>query len=121
MALSALGFSTNALFVKIGGAKFPSLELVFARGIIQGLLGLLGCWYLGLNPLGKHSVRKWLFFRGLTGAIGLALYFYSLTKLPLADATGTVSAFIYIHAVFFLDNLFLTITIIKFYHQSSSF
>ncbi|KAF7721482.1 hypothetical protein EC973_004639 [Apophysomyces ossiformis] len=99
MALSALGFSTMSLFVKIGASKFPSMELVFARSVAQVLLGLIGCAILNVNPLGRPEVRLWLTLRGTVGAVGLALFFYSVTKLPLADAT----------VVFFLGPTFTAI------------
>ncbi|KAI8874490.1 DUF6-domain-containing protein [Backusella circina FSU 941] len=100
MTLSALGFSTMSLFVKLSGANFPSFEIVLARGIIQSLLSLVCCWMLGVNPLGRPgTVRLWLFFRGLVGTLGLCLFFYSITKLPLADAT----------VVFFLGPAFTAI------------
>ncbi|KAI8089574.1 EamA-like transporter family-domain-containing protein [Halteromyces radiatus] len=87
MALSALGFSLMSLFVKLSGSSFPSFEIVFARSIIQTILGLIGCFILRVHPLGDPKVRPWLAFRGLVGSLGLALFFYSITKLPLADAT----------------------------------
>ncbi|KAG0175469.1 hypothetical protein DFQ28_000773 [Apophysomyces sp. BC1034] len=99
MALSALGFSTMSLFVKIGAASFPSFEMVFARSVVQLFFGLAGCAVLNVNPLGRTEVRKWLVFRGLVGSIGLALFFYSITQLPLADAT----------VVFFLGPTFTAI------------
>jgi hypothetical protein len=88
MTLSALGFSVMSLCVKLGGTVFPSFEMVFARSLVQLLLGLLGCAVLKVNPFGDKKVRGWLVLRGLAGSIGLALFFYSLTVLPLADATG---------------------------------
>lgn len=90
MTLSALAFSTMSLFVKLSGAAFASFEIVASRSIVQAVLGLIGCYMLGINPLGKPGVRKWLFIRGLVGSTGLALFFYSITQLPLADATGKV-------------------------------
>jgi drug/metabolite transporter (DMT)-like permease len=88
MTLSALGFSTMSLFVKLSGTSFPSFEIVFARSVIQTFFSLLGCALLKINPLGERGVRKWLLFRGLAGTLGLSLFFYSITQLPLADATG---------------------------------
>lgn len=88
MTLSALGFSVMSLCVKLGGAVFPSFEMVFARSLVQLVLGLAGCAILKVNPLGDKKVRGWLVLRGLAGSIGLSLFFYSLTVLPLADATG---------------------------------
>ncbi|KAM3583977.1 hypothetical protein VKS41_003943 [Umbelopsis sp. WA50703] len=96
MTLSALGFSVMSLCVKLGGVVFPSFELVFARSLVQLVLGLGGCAILKVNPLGDKKVRGWLIVRGLAGSIGLSLFFYSLTVLPLADAT----------VVFFLGPIF---------------
>jgi hypothetical protein len=88
MTLSALGFSTMSLFVKLSGTSFPSFEIVFARSVVQTVFGLIGCVILKVNPLGQPGVRRWLLFRSLAGTFGLCLFFYSITQLPLADATG---------------------------------
>lgn len=90
MTLSALGFSTMSLFVKLSGTSFPSFEIVFARSVVQTFFSLIGCAILKINPLGQPGVRKWLLFRGLAGTFGLCLFFYSITQLPLADATGNL-------------------------------
>ncbi|KAI9288043.1 hypothetical protein BC943DRAFT_317668 [Umbelopsis sp. AD052] len=99
MTLSALGFSVMSLCVKLGGSVFPSFEMVFARSLVQLVLGLAGCAILKVNPLGDKKVRGWLVLRGLAGSLGLALFFYCLTVLPLADAT----------VVFFLGPIFTAI------------
>ncbi|KAK4521229.1 uncharacterized protein ATC70_013174 [Mucor velutinosus] len=99
MTLSALGFSTMSLFVKLSGTSFPSFEIVFARSVVQTMFSLLGCAILKVNPLGQPGVRRWLLFRGLAGTLGLCLFFYSITQLPLADAT----------VVFFLGPAFTAI------------
>lgn len=93
MTLSALGFSTMSLFVKLSGTSFPSFEIVFARSVVQTVFSLLGCAILKVNPLGQPGVRRWLLFRGLAGTLGLCLFFYSITQLPLADATGAYKGF----------------------------
>lgn len=77
-----------SLFVKLSGTSFPSFEIVFARSVVQTVFSLLGCAILKVNPLGQPGVRRWLLFRGLAGTLGLCLFFYSITQLPLADATG---------------------------------
>ncbi|KAI9260043.1 hypothetical protein EDC94DRAFT_563111 [Helicostylum pulchrum] len=99
MTLSALGFSTMSLCVKLSGTSFPSFEIVFARSVIQTTLSILGCAILKINPLGQPGVRKWLLFRGFVGTLGLCLFFFSITQLPLADAT----------VVFFLGPAFTAI------------
>lgn len=89
MTMSALTFSVMSLFVKINGSSFPSFEIVFARSFVQAILALIACAFLKVNPLGRRDLRGWLALRGFLGSLGLAFLFYSLTQLPLADATGT--------------------------------
>ena len=89
LGLSALAFTLSALFVKqCGKNKLPSFEIVFARSTVQLVLALVSCALLRINPFGKPGVRTWLFIRGLVGSFGLILFFYSLTKLSLFEATG---------------------------------
>ncbi|KAI7855873.1 aspartic peptidase domain-containing protein [Circinella umbellata] len=99
MILSALAFSTMSLLVSLSGRSFPSFEIVLARSVVQAGLGCIGSLWLGINPLGRPGVRKWLSIRGTFGSIGLSLLFYSLTQLPLADAT----------VIFFLNPTFTAI------------
>ncbi|KAI9488932.1 hypothetical protein BDB00DRAFT_845766 [Zychaea mexicana] len=87
MALCALAFSSMTLFVKLSGASFPSFEIVLFRSVVQTALGLAGCAYIGINPFGNRRIRPWLVFRGVIGGLALAVNFYSVTHLPLADAT----------------------------------
>ncbi|CAO3668407.1 unnamed protein product [Rhizopus stolonifer] len=42
---------------------------------------------LGINPLGKKGIRRWILLRAITSSLALCLFFYGLTKLPLIDAT----------------------------------
>ncbi|KAG2177946.1 hypothetical protein INT43_003193 [Umbelopsis isabellina] len=110
MTLSALGFSVMSLCVKLGGVVFPSFEMVFARSLVQLVLGLAGCAILKVNPLGDKKVRGWLVLRGLAGSIGLSLFFYSLTVLPLADAT----------VIFFLGPIFTALLATVALHEPFS-
>ncbi|KAI8139328.1 hypothetical protein BJV82DRAFT_628007 [Fennellomyces sp. T-0311] len=87
MAMCALAFSSTNIFVKLSGASFPAFEIVLARSAIQAIFGLVGTCWLGINPLGHRSVRPWLLFRGVIGGIALVANFFSITHLPLADAT----------------------------------
>jgi drug/metabolite transporter (DMT)-like permease len=90
MALSAVAFSLNSLLVKVGSAYFPALQLVAARSIIQMSFGIISCLFLGIKVLGPRHLWSWLWLRGLFGSVGLALFYFSITILPLADATGTI-------------------------------
>ncbi|KAG2194602.1 hypothetical protein INT46_007674 [Mucor plumbeus] len=97
LAISSLLFACVSVIVKwLGNNGYPSVEIVLARACIQLPLGILGCCIVGVNPFGKKGVRRWLFFRALASSIALLLFFYSLTKLSLIDAT----------VIFFLGPLF---------------
>ncbi|KAJ2909544.1 hypothetical protein GGI21_001776 [Coemansia aciculifera] len=88
MAASAFGFAANSACVKaLSLCGFPSLEIVFARSVLQLFLGLLGCLYYGASPLGPPAQRPWLVLRGAAGAFGLACFFYAVTVMSLASAT----------------------------------
>ncbi|KAJ2875373.1 hypothetical protein GGH93_001654 [Coemansia aciculifera] len=87
MSASALGFAANSACVKaLSLSNIPSLEIVFARSVLQLGLGLLGCLYYQISPLGTQQ-RSWLVLRGLAGAFGNACFFYAVTVMTLADAT----------------------------------
>ncbi|KAF1796429.1 hypothetical protein FB192DRAFT_1292562 [Mucor lusitanicus] len=97
LAASSLLFAGVSVMVRwLGVHGYPSVEIVLARACIQLPLGIVGCCLVGTNPLGKQGVRRWLFFRALASSIALLLFFYSLTRLPLIDAT----------VIFFLGPLF---------------
>lgn len=87
MTLSAFFFSIVSLLISITARTLPSFELLFFRGVIQALLGIAACRYLNISPWGHPNVRFLLFMRGLVGTCALALFFFSLSVLPLADAT----------------------------------
>ncbi|KAI9265218.1 hypothetical protein BDA99DRAFT_559285 [Phascolomyces articulosus] len=87
LVLSALSFSSMSLLVSLSGRAFPSFEILLARSTGQAGLGFIGCIWLGINPFGRRGVRKWLLVRGIFASIGVTLFLYSITQLPLADAT----------------------------------
>ncbi|KAF9585482.1 hypothetical protein BGW38_002172 [Lunasporangiospora selenospora] len=99
MTLSAFFFSFMSLLVSLTAKTIPSFEIVLFRGIIQGILGVIACHYLGVSPFGNPGVRFLLFCRGLAGSFGLAFFFYALSVMPLADAT----------VIFFLGPVFTAI------------
>ncbi|KAI8142649.1 hypothetical protein BJV82DRAFT_613696 [Fennellomyces sp. T-0311] len=88
LGLSAFAFTLSACAVKRCGSTLPSYEIVFARSFVQLILALASCTFLRVNPFGsKPGIRLWLVVRGLVGSLGLILFFYSLTKLTLFEAT----------------------------------
>ncbi|MFQ5570617.1 MAG: DMT family transporter [Rhodothermales bacterium] len=85
MVLAAFYFSLMGLLVKTAGQHLPPSEMVLARSVIALLLTYWMLRRANVTPWGNR--KGLLFFRGLAGFMGLLCVFYSLTKLPLADAT----------------------------------
>ena len=85
MALSAFGFSVMAMLVKLAARELPTGEIVLARAIVTLILSFWLVRRAGLSPWGTR--RAGLMFRGCLGFSGLAFYYLSLARLPLAEAT----------------------------------
>lgn len=91
---SALAFSVMSLFVKWAGERIPSQEIVFARSVLSFAMSFALLRRAGVSPWGN---RRWLLvLRGLYGFGGLSCAYYSLTHLPLAEATLLA----YLHPIF---------------------
>jgi len=84
MLVAGLLFSCMGVLVKLGSAYFSSTELVFYRSIV-GLLII--CLIVGIKRL-PISTLHWKnhCWRGLSGLSSLLMFFYCITKLPLATA-----------------------------------
>ncbi|KAI9256234.1 hypothetical protein BY458DRAFT_492562 [Sporodiniella umbellata] len=87
LSAASVFFAFISVLVKHVGIRLPSLQIVFARSVIQFFLGLIGCVILKINPLGKKGFRTWILLRAITSSIALCLFFYGLTKLSLVEAT----------------------------------
>jgi drug/metabolite transporter (DMT)-like permease len=85
MALSALGFSGMSVLVKVLARDLPTGEIVLVRAVITLALSAALVARAGLSPWGNQ--RGKLIVRGLLGFGGLAFYYLSLARLPLAEAT----------------------------------
>lgn len=85
MVGSALAFSAMTVGVKLAGARLPSQEIVLARAIVSLVLSYALLRRAGVATLGTE--RGWLVLRGVCGFLGLSCVFYSVTHLPLAEAT----------------------------------
>jgi len=85
MALSAFGFSVMSVLVKLAARELPTGEIVLARAIVTLVLSFVLVRRAGLSPWGTQ--RGKLLVRGILGFSGLAFYYLSLARLPLAEAT----------------------------------
>ena len=84
--LSALGFSLMTATVKVVGAYgIPVLEIVAARALVSLILSYADVRRKRISVWGQNHLL--LFARGLVGALALICVYYSVTTLPLADAT----------------------------------
>jgi drug/metabolite transporter (DMT)-like permease len=85
LAMGAFFFSLGGLFIKLVGQSIPFMEIVFVRAAVGLLFCLVGLRSTGTSILGHH--KKLLFLRGFVGFLAMSCVFYSLVRLPLADAT----------------------------------
>ena len=77
-------FGCMGVFVKLGAAHFSHIELVFYRSFFGLMLVYAVLRQQGIGVATRHW-RKHL-WRGLSGSVALALFFYCITVLPLATA-----------------------------------
>lgn len=85
--MTGLQFVGVTALVKTLGTRIPAPEAAFLRYVL-GLVFLLPI----LGTLRRtHFERRtlWLFgFRGLAHAVGVALWFYAMARIPIADVTA---------------------------------
>lgn len=95
MFISALGFALMAACVKsVSKYGIPVLEIVAARAIVSGLISYADIKRKKISPWGNN--KPLLIARGIVGVVALFFVYYSVTKLPLAEATILQ----YLHPVF---------------------
>jgi drug/metabolite transporter (DMT)-like permease len=84
MLVAGLLFGGMGVFVKLGTPYFSHIELVFYRSLF-GLLLVYGIMRQQRISLATQHWRAHL-WRGASGSVALALFFYCITVLPLATA-----------------------------------
>lgn len=85
MVASAFAFSVMSLLVKLAGQRLPSQEIVLARGVVTLVISF---WLLRRARVTVWGNRRGLLtLRGLLGFAALSCFYYSLTTLPIAEAT----------------------------------
>jgi drug/metabolite transporter (DMT)-like permease len=85
MGLAALFFSVMSALVKVAGTRLPTEEIVLARVVVTLVISYALVRRAGVSPWGTD--RRRLALRGLLGTTALACYYWTITHLPLADAT----------------------------------
>ena len=101
LLLSAVLYSFAGVLVKLAAnTGLSSSELVLLRALFQGTIVVTSmCLYrtndgirLICQPFGGSSrVIKIVIIRGIIGGLGFCLYFYTISVLPLGDATALVA------------------------------
>jgi drug/metabolite transporter (DMT)-like permease len=109
MLIAGLFFSVMVALIKLLGARFPSVEIVFFRSIVQ--LCVLGVVFSRIGFSSLKTERPFLHgFRALIAVALINCNFYAFTKLPLADVT----------AIGFSRNLFVVVLAIAFLGEKPS-
>lgn len=101
LLVSAMLYSVAGVFVKLAAnTGLSSSELVLLRAVFQGTFVLIGMM-LYKSPQGiryiwrpfgdSRHVQKIVFVRGIVGATGFCLYFFTISVLPLGDATALIA------------------------------
>jgi len=84
MLVAGFLFGGMGVFVKLGAPHFSHVELVFYRSLFGLLLvyGIMRHQHIGI------ATRHWRghLWRGVSGSVAMALFFYCITVLPLATA-----------------------------------
>jgi drug/metabolite transporter (DMT)-like permease len=104
MALSGLGFSAMTGVLRHVSEDMNALQVAFLRYVFA--LVLLAPYFLG-GRFGQLATRRlrWHLLRGALHTTGVLLWFYALTRIPLADVTAlsfTSPLFATVGAVMFL-------------------
>ena len=95
MLLSAFGFAVMSACVKsVSTYGIPVLEIVAARALVSAFISYADIKRKKISPWGTN--KPLLITRGAVGAVGLFFVYYSVTTLPLAEATILQ----YLHPVF---------------------
>ena len=116
MLVAGLLFGCMSVFVKLGAPYFTHIELVFYRSF----LGLLLVYAIMRQQHVSLVTQHWLthLWRGISGGVALALFFYCISVLPLATAVTlnyTAPMFLIVFTMLVYKDRFhlpLTITIL---------
>ena len=85
MIISAFFFSVMSMLVKIGAQTMPAQMLVLARAAVALALSYAELRLRGISARGNNPGP--LVLRGVLGFFGLTCYYWSVTHMPLSEAT----------------------------------
>ncbi len=87
MMITGFCFVAVTALVKLLGTRIPAPEAAFLRYAL-GLVFLIPMW--GALREARLTSRQWAFFslRGVAHSAGVALWFYGMTRIPIAEVTA---------------------------------
>lgn len=85
MVHAALWFAVMSTLVKLASERLPTMQIVFARGVVTLGLAAASLVHARKSPFGGRSGL--LFLRGLIGSCALVCFYVAVVHLPLAEAT----------------------------------
>ena len=85
MAAGAFFFSVMSALVKVAGARYPTMQVVWVRSLVVLVISWGMLRSRGQSVHGRE--RGLLVLRGLLGFGGLSCFYYGVIHLPLAEAT----------------------------------
>lgn len=85
MVHAALWFAVMSTLVKLASERLPTMQIVFARGIVTLGLAAASLAHARKSPFGGRGGL--LFLRGLIGSCALVCFYAAVVHLPLAEAT----------------------------------
>lgn len=85
MVQAAFLFAVMSLLVKLAGTRLPTMQIVFARGVITLGIAALMLAHHRMSPLGGRIPL--LLLRGTIGSCAMVCFYAAVVHLPLAEAT----------------------------------
>ena len=85
MAISAFFFCLMTIFVKIAGQQLPTIQIVFARGLVTLLFTFIIIRRKKIYLWGNN--HKILILRGLIGSVALIFVYEAIQRFSLSEAT----------------------------------
>ncbi|CEL93889.1 unnamed protein product [Vitrella brassicaformis CCMP3155] len=93
-AASAVLISISSTLVKVTAGKTSVFYVLLARGVTELLVGSV-CLVMQMvverrwiSPFGPADVRHLLVARAVCGSVGVGLFFFCISQLPLGDASA---------------------------------
>ncbi|KAI8903292.1 hypothetical protein EDD86DRAFT_215029 [Gorgonomyces haynaldii] len=74
--------------IRVQGDPLPTLQIQFCRGFFGTVITVgLMVWQRLPEPFGEKSIRKWLYFRAVTGFMSVGCSFFAMSYLTVAENT----------------------------------